>query len=142
MNQSDGGEGVPDLMGSVLRAARAVEDRIEQGLAAEGLSMAKLGVLNVLVEAPQPLSLGEVATRLACVRSNVTQLVDRLEAQGLVQRRPDPGDRRSVAAVITEDGRTRQEVGARVLESLQAQVAESLSGFNLDHLEEALRALK
>jgi MarR family transcriptional regulator for hemolysin len=141
MNQSDGYSGAPDVMMSIIGAACAVEERIEQKLATEGLSMAKLGVLKVLVNAPQPLSLGEVATRLACVRSNVTQLVDRLEADGLVQRQPDPNDRRSITAVITPEGRTRQEAGAKVMESLQAQVTQTLGAFDVDQIDHAMKSL-
>lgn len=141
MNQSDGYSGAPDVMMSIIGAARAVEDRIEQKLANEGLSMAKLGVLKVLVQAPKPLSLGEVANRLACVRSNVTQLVDRLEADGLVERQPDPKDRRSITAVITEEGRTRQAAGAKVMESLQAEVTQTLGAFDLDQIDHAMKSL-
>ena len=76
-------------MFALLAAARAVEDRLEASLSALGLSLAKLNVLNRLAEANMPLTLGEIAARLNCVRSNVTQLVDRLEADGLVRREHD-----------------------------------------------------
>jgi DNA-binding MarR family transcriptional regulator len=141
MNQSDGYSGSPDLMMSILGAAHAVEDRIETALSAEGLSMAKLGVLRVLVGAPQPISLGEVAKRLACVRSNVTQLVDRLEADGLVRRQPDPNDRRSITAVITPEGRTRHEAGARAMDELQADVSQSLANFDADQIDQAMKSI-
>lgn len=141
MNQSDGFSTTPDVMMSLIGAAHAVEARVEQALSAEGLSMAKLGVLKVLVSAESPLPLGEVAKRLACVRSNVTQLVDRLEADGLVKRQPDPNDRRSISAVITEEGRERHEAGAKAMEEIQANVAQALSGFDTGHVDQALKAL-
>lgn len=53
-----------------------------------------------------PLSQHEVADRLHCEPSNVTGLIDRLEAKGLVERRPDPADRRVKRLVTTEKGRT------------------------------------
>jgi DNA-binding MarR family transcriptional regulator len=46
------------------------------------LSPPKYSALNQLVLAGRPLMLGELAARLTCVRSNITQLVDRLEADG------------------------------------------------------------
>lgn len=80
-----------------------------------GLSLAKLGALRHLAEANEPLPLGQLAERIACVKSNVTQLVDRLEADGMVRRMPDPADRRSVRAIITELGQTRYVAGMQAL---------------------------
>ncbi len=53
----------------------------------------------------RPLSQHEVADRLHCEPSNVTGLIDRLEAKGLVERRPDPADRRVKRLVATKKGR-------------------------------------
>src|SRR5690242_15350344 len=75
MNQSDGAGVTTDITFSLLGAAHAVEDRIESSLTPLGLSLAKLNVLGILVGSNTPLTLGELAQRLACVRSNVTQLV-------------------------------------------------------------------
>ncbi len=107
------------VMFSLIGAARAVEDQIEGALSDHGLSMAKLGVLTKLVEAGEPLTLGEIAARLSCVRSNVTQLIDRLEADSLVRRIDDPNDRRSIRAELTQEGRTRQAAGAEALMAVQ-----------------------
>src|SRR5882762_9306959 len=96
---------------SVLHAAHLIEDRIEQALGKVGLSMAKQGALTELVAAGEPLTLSQLAARLSCVRSNMTQLVDRLEADGLVKRLDDPADRRSVRAELTQLGRERQRAG-------------------------------
>ena len=115
MNQSDGAGTTVDLTFSLLGAAQAVEARIESSLSPLGLSLAKLNVLGILVGSGKPLTLGELAQELACVRSNVTQLVDRLEADGLVKREADPADRRSIRAVITDSGRERQVAGSHAL---------------------------
>ncbi|HEX7275788.1 MAG TPA: MarR family transcriptional regulator [Acidimicrobiales bacterium] len=56
-------------------------------------------------ELRQPLSMGELADRLFCDASNVTGIVDRLEARGLVERQPDPDDRRVRRLVLTDAGR-------------------------------------
>ena len=92
------------LMYALLGAAHRLEDRIEQRLSPVGLSASKLSVLTQLVQADDPLPLSELAARLSCVRSNMTQLVDRLEADGLVRRLDDPADRRSVLAAVTPLG--------------------------------------
>ena len=71
---------------SVIHAAHALEEKLEDALEKAELSMPKFSVLNELVSAGEALSLSELASRLSCVRSNMTQLVDRLEADGLVRR--------------------------------------------------------
>jgi DNA-binding MarR family transcriptional regulator len=54
----------------------------------------------------EPLSMGELAEHLYCDASNVTGIVDRLEGRGLVERKPDPNDRRVKRLVLTAQGRT------------------------------------
>lgn len=107
---------------AVLHAARAVENRLESACAQAGLSMAKFSVLTQLVTAGEPLALGELADRLSCVRSNMTQLIDRLEADGFVRRVSSPTDRRSVKAEISELGKDRQRLAAAEVAKVNAQI--------------------
>ena len=111
---------------SLLHAAHALEDRVEAALQNAGLSTPKFSVLSALVAAGEPLSLSELASRLSCVRSNMTQLVDRLESEELVRRVDDPKDRRIVKASITDAGRERQEAGAERIEQLHQDFAASV----------------
>jgi len=142
MNQSDGAGTSTDLTFSLLGAAHAVEDRIEASLSPLGLSLAKLNVLGTLVGSNGSLTLGDLAQKLACVRSNVTQLVDRLESDGLVRREADPADRRSIRAVITDAGRDRERAGSMALTHVQDEISQVLTGFDSAHIERALSALK
>jgi DNA-binding MarR family transcriptional regulator len=142
MNQSDGAGTSVDLTFSLLGAAHAVEERLESSLTPLGLSLAKLNVLGTLVGAGSPLTLGELAQRLACVRSNITQLVDRLESDGLVKREADPADRRSIRAVITDTGKERQVAGSQAVERVQEEISHALARFDSHHIEQALSALK
>ncbi len=62
-----------------------------------------------------PISMRELAERLKSDPSNVTGLVDRLEAGGLVERRPDPNDRRIKGLALTTAGaRMRERLFARL----------------------------
>ncbi len=122
----------------VLHAGSTVGDRIERSLEPLGLSLAKMGVLRHLVAAGESLPLGQLAERLSCVRSNVTQLVDRLEGDGLVRRVPDPGDRRSVLATLTEQGRRSYAAGARAQAEAEADLLASLSPPDQARLAELL----
>ena len=131
-----------DVMWSLLQAAGAVESRIEGALAEVGLSGAKLAVLTQLVEAAEPVSLGELAAQCACVRSNITQLVDRLESEKLVKRVDDVQDRRSLRAAITPLGRERQASGARKIEAVRKQIAGALKAIDGGALARALADLE
>ena len=99
---------------AVLHTSSVLEGRVEAKLSEIGLSLAKLAALHRLSEAGESLPLGQLAERLSCVKSNVTQLVDRLEADGLVSRASDPNDRRSRLAVLTDAGRDAYEKGRRI----------------------------
>lgn len=99
---------------AVLHASSVLEGRVEARLSDVGLSLAKLAALHRLTEAGASLPLGQLAERLSCVKSNVTQLVDRLEADGLVSRTGDPNDRRSRLAVLTDAGKAAYTKGSEI----------------------------
>src|SRR5438552_10407986 len=102
---NDKTEAVPVGLLSLLHTAYAAQAEVESRLGAVGLSLAKLLALRALSDAGESLPLGQLAERLACVKSNITQLVDRLEADGYVARKPDPRDRRTRLAALTMAGR-------------------------------------
>ena len=110
----------------LLRAAHVVESQMEASLEGAGMSLAKLSVLRHLVRAGEPLPLSQLAERSSCVRSNMTQLIDRLEADGLVRRVADPNDRRSVRALLTRAGQRRHDQAVQLLEAREAAIVGSL----------------
>ena len=112
---------------AVLHAASALETRVEERLADASLSLPKLAALHQLAQAGDSLPLGQLAERLACVKSNVTQLVDRLEADGLVVRAADPNDRRSRLAVLTEAGKTAYARGSQIQQHVEREIFETLT---------------
>jgi DNA-binding MarR family transcriptional regulator len=125
----------------LLGASHRVAERLESALEPLGLSLAKFGALSKLVAAGEALPLGTLAARCACVRSNITQLVDRLEADGLVARADDPNDRRSIRAELTEEGRRRQAAGLRAIEKAEREMLAHVSKPKQDALLELLAAL-
>src|SRR6476619_1937902 len=74
------------LAKEITGTLHALEGRLEGALEPLGLSLAKFGVLSTLVASKEPLPLRLLAEQCSCVRSNITQLVDRLEAEKLVRR--------------------------------------------------------
>ena len=125
----------------VIGAAHQLEARLEAGLAKVGLSVAKLGVLKALAETDEPLPLSDLAERVRCVRSNITQLVDRLEGDRLVRRVDDPDDRRVRRATLTAAGRKAYTIGTRIVAGAEADVARALSPADAAALERMLGTL-
>jgi DNA-binding MarR family transcriptional regulator len=126
----------------LMHAAGTVEKRLEDALGGVGLSLAKFGALTFLVRAGGPLSLSDCAAKMTCVRSNITQLVDRLEADGLVRRVENPVDRRGVMAAATPLGIERQAAGAKLVDEVKSQFAKTLLGVDRAELVRALAAIK
>ncbi|MEV6653972.1 MarR family transcriptional regulator [Streptomyces sp. NPDC051219] len=91
---------VVDLIGSVV--ARYHEE-YEDAAAEHALTGAQARLLSLLALGPLPMR--KLAHKLNCEPSNVTGIVDRLESRGLVERRPDPADRRVKLAAATDEGR-------------------------------------
>jgi DNA-binding MarR family transcriptional regulator len=101
---------VVDLIGTIV--ARYYQE-YDAAAAVHRLTGAQARVLALLSAGPMPMR--QIAQRLKCEPSNVTGIVDRLEAQGLAERRADPADRRVKLAAATEEGR---DTAARLRSSL------------------------
>lgn len=112
---------------TLLHAAGVAQDEVEGKLGQIGLSLARLAALRVLSDAGESLPLTQLAERLSCVKSNITQLVDRLEADGLVRRQLDPRDRRARLATLTPAGRAACREGARVQDEAERALMQRLS---------------
>ncbi len=116
-----------DLLRALIWVGHAVEDRLDAALLPYGLSLPKLGVLRHLIAAGEPLPLGALSVRVGCVKSNITQLVDRLEAERLVRRVADPEDRRSTLAEVTPEGRRRHDAAVRALAEAEREILSAIS---------------
>ncbi len=127
------------LLWRLKHTAAVIEARLEAALEGTGLSLSKGAVLDRLIKAGEPLPLTSLAGQLSCVKSNVTQLVDRLEEDGLVERKDDPEDRRSVLAAITDEGRQRYEIGFRALTAAGKELLKSFKQEEIELLDQLLR---
>jgi DNA-binding MarR family transcriptional regulator len=126
----------------LAHAAQEVESRVEHALEEGGLSLAKMKLLRHLSSAKEAMPLGELAEKNACVKSNVTQLMDRMEGEGLVRRVPDPDDRRSVRAQITPEGRRKYEAAAKRLAVAETEVMATFTAAERQQLIEFLERLR
>jgi DNA-binding MarR family transcriptional regulator len=85
----------------IVRAGEAFVALANRALSGYQLSPAARQALAVLDGAGEPLSPTEIARRLIVTTASVTSLLDTLERRGLVERRPDPADRRRLLVAIT-----------------------------------------
>lgn len=104
----------------------------EQDAFAE-VSMSEYDVLYTLAKAGEPVRMGELGCSVLLSQPGLSRLVDRLVRRGLVERCPDPADRRSVLVRLSETGRAVQkQVGRRHAR----QVAEAMAVLNPDELRQ------
>lgn len=122
---------VVELIGTVV--ARYHEE-YEDAAAEHTLTGAQARLLGLLSLGPLPMR--QLAQKLRCEPSNVTGIVDRLETRGLVERRPDPNDRRVKLAAVTTEGR---KVARSLRDSLDF-AREPLAGLSAEQ-RESLRDL-
>ncbi|SHH22606.1 MarR family winged helix-turn-helix transcriptional regulator [Tepidibacter thalassicus] len=70
-----------------------------------GISESKFSVLLLLYHSKDGMALCEIGEKLFVTRANITGLIDRMEKEGLVEKRVNPKDRRSVKAYLTNKGK-------------------------------------
>jgi len=120
--------------------ARVIE-RLEAELQRElGLSLSWYDVLVQLHEAPgDRLRMTDLAGAVLLSKSGLTRLVDRMNADGLVERCPDPGDRRGTLVQLTPAGLERLRAAAPIhLRGVQQHFGEHLSAVEARGLAAAL----
>ncbi|QYX80409.1 MarR family winged helix-turn-helix transcriptional regulator [Streptomyces akebiae] len=92
-----------EVVGLIGTVVARYHEEYEDAAAEHSLTGAQARLLGLL--SLEPLPMRRLAQKLRCEPSNVTGIVDRLEARGLVERRPDPNDRRVKLAAATAEGR-------------------------------------
>jgi len=102
--------------------AKLVHELDTQSYARQRERVGKLGLTigqaSALRELTGPMTLRELAVRMACEPSNAIVVIDQLESQQLLERRPHPTDRRAKQLMLTPDGAERRE---KLLESLRGE---------------------
>ncbi|MET7328713.1 MarR family transcriptional regulator [Nonomuraea sp. NPDC005650] len=95
-----------NLCGLVGALAKQIEGHIRERAGSLDLTAAQAVALR---ELSGPMTMRDLADRMSCEPSNATFVVDRLEEQGIVERRPHPGDRRAKQLVLTARGAALRE---------------------------------
>lgn len=90
----------------MLTATTTIETELRRRLRASfNTTLPRFDLLAALERAPQGLTMAEVSARMMVTNGNVTGLAARLEAEGLIARRPDALDRRAVRLRLTSAGK-------------------------------------
>lgn len=130
-----------EVVGRLLRAAAHVERAREAALAPHGLSLGDYDVLATLrrVGGDAGVNPKDLAGSALITSGAMTSRLDRLESAGLVERRPDPVDRRAVRVRLTRAGRTAAD---RALADVLAAHEDLLSPLSRRERESTAAALR
>lgn len=105
------------------------------------LSLPQFHLLGALKSCGGVLSTGEIARIMLRASQTITGLVDRMEAQGLVERQTDPRDRRKANVRITAMGERRLAEAQPTANSLAESIVSPLTDEELQDLEAKMRKL-
>jgi DNA-binding MarR family transcriptional regulator len=130
-----------DRTGYLLtRAHFSSRDRADELLRPLGIVVRHFGLMSLLA-AHGPSSQQAVAGRLSVSPTMITQIVDEVEARGLAERRPNPGDRRSYLVTLTPQGKRKLVAARRVVATLAAEIAAPIGDDGDRELRGLLRKL-
>jgi MarR family transcriptional regulator for hemolysin len=145
---SEGGS-TPQIRLTVLLVivARRWRSLLDERLRCIGQSAARMEALAAIINSPWPSAQVDIAKRLRIEGPTMTRMLDSLEADGLVERLPDPHDRRTKQLRLTPQGEAALEeifvitdtLRERLLEGVPTEMMDELNGF-LGMLTERLDA--
>ena len=127
---------------SIMRAQQVLMARLNEMLRPLGLTFPRYEALMLLsFTRTGALPLGKIGERLQVHRTSVTNIIDKLEADGLVRRVPHAEDRRATLAEITDAGRATAKAATEVLNAECFGIA-ALAPRDLERLTAILRGLR
>jgi DNA-binding MarR family transcriptional regulator len=125
------------------RAARAADASLQRVFSEHGLEAGWFDVLATLrrAGAPYRVSAGTLARGLVMTTGGMTKRLDRLQAEGLIAREPDPADRRGVLVSLTRKGRKVVDRAVEDHLANEARLLEPLSDREVKALNATLSKL-
>ncbi len=129
------GEQLALVMQEVIASAVLTNERIARSV---GLNVVDFQTYGVLLRQGAPMTPGQLAQATELPSSTTTRVLDRLEAKGMVERRPDPDDRRKVWVNAVQFYDARVDAA---YDDILRQMDEVHAGFTVAELRTALRYL-
>ncbi|MDB5518181.1 MAG: transcriptional regulator [Tardiphaga sp.] len=126
----------------ISRIGRLWRREADQALAAHGLSEATALPLMVLSRRGKSVRQGVLAEEMGIEGPSLVRLIDLLQAEGLVERREDPTDRRAKTLHLTALGETRADEINRILRRVRAYLLKDISGDDLAVTFEVLQRIE
>lgn len=127
----------------LLTCSQMIERRIRARLRERfATTLPRFDLMAQLERAPEGLRMGELSQQMMVTGGNVTGITDQLVAEGLVERRPIPGDRRAQAVRLTPKGRRAFDAMASEHEGWIVELLGGLSVTDRDRLHALLGRLK
>ena len=132
-----------EVLSRVTRLARHLDRARRTAFAAHELEVWEFDVLAALRRAGRPyvLSPGQLLAQTLVTSGTMTNRVDRLESRQLVQRLPDPTDRRGVQVRLTPQGKDRVDAALADLLTRERELLATLSARDRETLSGLLRRL-
>lgn len=122
----------------LLRASKAVAARMERALARDSLTPTQLGVLEAILHLG-PLTQRDLGRKVLTSAGNMTDVIDKLEARGLVHRTRAEEDRRLVRVALTGSGR---EMIERLFPRHALDIADAMGALSGEELRDLGRLLR
>jgi DNA-binding MarR family transcriptional regulator len=131
------------VLSRVSRLARHLDRARRAVFAAHDIESWEFDVLTALRRAGEPyqLSPGQLLRATLVTSGTMTNRIDRLQAAGLVQRHPEPQDKRGVLVRLTAAGKTRVDAAFTDLLNREHELLSGLSATERDNLTVLLRGL-
>ena len=106
------------------------------------VTLPRFDLMAQLDKTPGGMTLGQLSSRMMVSNGNVTGLAERLVAQGLLDRKPSPSDRRAQIVSLTAEGRRAFRAMARAHENWIAEIFAGLTAVEIDELMRLLAKTK
>ena len=126
----------------ILSVSRLIEGELRERLRGFGSTLPRFDVLAALERAGEGLKMSELSNVLRVSNGNVTGIVDRLVADGLVVRVPVEGDRRAMAVRLTARGAADFARLASVHEAWVDELLDAVTIAEADQLIARLQAVR
>lgn len=117
----------------IVLAARRWRSILDEKLRVIGTSAARMEALSTIDRAPWPSAQVEIANRMGIEKPTLTRMLDMLEAEKLVERLPDPGDRRAKLIRLTPEGQKTLEAASQVASDLRALLLDEFDEADIVH---------
>lgn len=126
---------------NLVIVARRWRSLLDERLRLIGQSAARMEALGAIINSPSLSAQVDIARRLRIEGPTMTRMLDTLEADGLVERLPDPSDRRTKQLRLTPAGEAALEAIFTIVDELRERLLEGVPEGQMDQLNEFLGML-